>query len=230
MNGFSAARDTFARLGPTNGLLYLVACALATASRGRCGLFKYHFVAQPVPRERLVGLPRTSSVRFRTVSSDDAVVSRFPRPPGVIAARFADGATCLVAEKDGELAAFIWLKLESYDEDEVRCRYVLAPDVAWDFDAWIAPRFRMGRMFVQLWDAANDLLRTHGRRWSASRISAFNPVSLASHARFGTVRLMSAVFVVLGPFQLSLLSRPPYLHCSVRNGQPTLAFHAPAPP
>jgi len=138
---------------------------------------------------------------------------------------------CFAAENAGHLVGFIWIILDRYDEDEVRCEYVLVPsgEVAWDFDAYVAPEFRMSRVFVQLWEAANAFLRLHGYRWTASRISAFNPASLASHKRFGALHCHTALFLVVGPLQLTLLSLPPYVHLSAgQSGRPTLVLHAPS--
>src|SRR3546814_8885793 len=44
---------------------------------------------------------------------------------------------------------------------------------------------RSGPAFGRLWDEANAFLRQQGVACSWSRISAFNPASLASHARLG---------------------------------------------
>ena len=119
--------------------------------------------------------------------------------------------------------------MDRYDEDEVRCEDVLVPhgEVAWDFDAHVAPEFRMSRVFVQLWEAANEYLRLQGYRWTASRISAFNPASLASHKRFGAEHCHTALFLVVGPFQLTLLSLAPFVHVSARQAsRPALVLHA----
>ena len=233
MTSFIAAiRESVAAHGLGNGALYAAARALERVTGGRCRIFKYYFVAQPVPEASQAAARRMAQIRVYRVAETDGILAAFPRPPRVIARRFADGAACFVAERDGALAGFIWLKLDRYEEDEVRCDYLLDPagGIAWDFDAWVAPEFRMTRAFVQLWDAANDYLRGHGCRWSASRISAFNPVSLASHRRLGAVRLHAGVFIVVGTAQLALFSRRPYVHFGVgARSRPRLAFGAPAP-
>jgi len=216
-------------LGWNNGLLYSFDRALSTLSGGRCRLFKYYLVIQPVPSHPLAALPRSSRTRVYQASPTDDIILRGPRPADVIARRFRDGAVCFVAETAGTLVGFIWIRLGRYDEDEVRCEYVLDPigEVAWDFDAYVAPEFRMTRAFVQLWEAANEYLRRHGYRWTASRISAFNPASLASHKRFGAEHRHTAFFLVVGPFQLTLLSLPPYVHVSARQAsRPALVLHA----
>jgi len=214
-----------------NGALYAISRALERTTSGRCRLFKYYFVAQPVPDRPRATSQRIVQIKVYRVSGTEDIVAAFPRPPEVIARRFADGAVCFVAERNGVLVGFIWIKLDRYEEDEVRCDYLLdsARGVAWDFDAWVAPEFRMTRAFVHLWEAANQYLRQHGCRWSASRISAFNPVSLASHSRLGAVRQHSGVFLAIGPLQLALFSCRPYFHFGIGAGsRPRLTFAPPA--
>jgi hypothetical protein len=224
-------RRSFSAFGLGNGTLYAVARLMASVSRGRCRIFKYYFVAQPVPSQPLTRVPNPSLTRIYRVSPSDDIVKTFPRPPHVIAGRFASGAVCLVAERAGKLVGFIWLIRHSYYEDEVRCHYVLAPDerLSWDFDAYVEPAFRMSRAFLQLWDAANQFLRESDCEWTVSRISAFNPMSLASHRRLGFVYLGSGLFVALGGVQLSAFTSWPYFHVAFGpRACPELTFHAPS--
>ncbi len=174
--------------------------------------------------------PRAPRTQIYRASGTEGIVGTFPRPADVIARRFADGAACFVAERDGTLIGFIWIKLERYEEDEVRCDYLLnsAGRLAWDFDAWVAPEFRMTRAFVQLWGVANEYLRECGCRWSASRISAFNPVSLAAHRRLGARRLHTGFFLVAGSAQLALFSCRPYVHFGIgARSRPKLMLRPP---
>jgi len=220
-------RASVQSLGWSNGLLYLLARGLSAATRGWARLIKYHFVVQPVPEAPLPARPKSSKTRVYQVSPVDDIIRTFPRPASVISRRFADGAVCFVAVNAENLVGFIWLRLDRYDEDEVRCLYLLDPagTIAWDFDAYVAPEFRMSRAFVQLWEAANEFLRGRGYSWTASRISAFNAMSLAAHKRFGAERLHTAAFVVAGPVQVALLSFRPYVHVSARPGnRPTITM------
>jgi L-amino acid N-acyltransferase YncA len=222
-------RDSVTSLGMANGLLATFARALDQASGGRCRLYKYYFVAQPVPADSIVA-DKPSKTRIYRASADDSIIQQFPRPAQNIARRFADGAVCHVAVREGKLVGFIWIKQDSYREDEVRCHYVLRPStqLAWDFDAYVAPEFRMSRAFSQLWDAANNYLRSLGRRWTISRISAFNAASLRSHQRLGLTRLDTGYFLVLGPVQISVFSCRPYVHVATRRSRgPELVFTTP---
>lgn len=226
-------REARTSLGLANGLLYTVARTLAKSTRGRCRLVKYLFVAQPIPPAPTPAYGRTSKTTIHLCSSGDGIIEQFPRPPQVIAKRFADGALCFVAEQAGKFVGFLWIKQVQYCEDEVCCEYLLYPadQLVWDFDAYVTPDFRMSRAFAQLWEAANEFLRERGYHWSISRISAFNAASLAAHRRLGAVRLHSGTFVVIGRMQVAIFSCAPYLHMSIGDKHPPkLDFRAPAEP
>jgi hypothetical protein len=209
-------REGIQYLGWSNGLLYMTSRAMEALSRGAARIIKYRFVAQPVPNHMLAPASDASSTEIYCIAAADPLVQRFPRPKHVVAKRFADGAICFVAVKADTLVGFIWIKQNSYMEDEVRCLYVLDPPgaAAWDFDVWVAPEYRLTRAFARLWDTANAFLREQGYRWSISRISAFNPGSLAAHRRLGLTHLHTGLFLLLGPVQLAVLSCAPYVHLS----------------
>lgn len=224
-------RQDLALFGWRDGCLYLLARALERTTRGRCRLIKYYFAVQPVPEGGPRTAERPAKTRIYEARPDDPIVAQFPRPPEVIAWRFRDGARCFVAELSGTLVGFIWFKHASYEEDEVRCQYVLAParDIVWEFDVYLDPRFRMSRAFQQLWGAAHEFLRSAGYRWSAGRTSAFNAISLAAHRRLGPQTIAKAVFLLLGPLQVAFFSTSPRFHCGLRaTDRPTLIIRAPA--
>jgi GNAT superfamily N-acetyltransferase len=169
-------------------------------------------------------------MRIRQATDAASILRIVARPPEVIARRLRDGALCFVAERDGEAVGYIWLKLDRYEEDEVRCEYRLHPAgrAAWDFDAFIVPKSRMTRAFMQLWEAAFERLRELGCRWSASRISAFNPGSLNSQRRLGAILLHTGVFLAFGPVQFTLLSCRPFVHLAFnRRSRPTIVLRLP---
>lgn len=230
--GIDSVRQTLAELGVANGLLYLLGRALQKASGNHAFIARYHFVAQPIPADAAPSTRPSAKSRVRLVGPDDPVVAAFPRPAHVIAQRFRDGATCFVAENDGEFAGYLWLARNAYEEDEVRCRYEFGPPAlcAWDYDVFVAPRYRAGRTFARLWDAANAHLAAQGVRWSLSRISTFNAASMSAHQRLGIEKLSSATFVVLGPFQFALLPDAPYVRLDSALGRrPVIRLAAPAP-
>jgi hypothetical protein len=196
----------FRDMGPKGALLYYLAQLLARGTFGRASLIRYRFVAQPIADNPAVNAP-AGKTEIRRVHAHDAIVKFFPRPPEIIAQRFAAGHVCLAVTVSGVFAGFLWLAFGTYEEDEVRCRYQLADPAltVWDFDVYVAPQFRLGRSFARLWDAANEDLRQRGVRWSISRISSFNPASLAAHARLGALPLGHASFLCLGRLQLAFL-------------------------
>ncbi|MEP6878734.1 MAG: hypothetical protein ABI865_07775 [Nitrosospira sp.] len=163
---------------------------------------------------------RGKKTEIRLIHEQDEIIRQFPRPATVIRERFEQNAKCLVASKDQQFVGFLWLLLESYQEDEVRARYIPLPvgQTAWDFDVYVVPESRFGLAFPRLWDEANRFLRENNILWSCSRISAFNTDSLGAHARLGSLSLGSAVFFYLGQWQITLASVSPYFHFSPHSG------------
>lgn len=216
-----------ADLGAINAALHLADRVLKVVTVGRLRIFKYYFVAQPVPDAALVA---RSSARMgvREIGPGAAEIHDFPRPRHVIEDRFRQGARCLALYREQQFVGFIWLLFGGYQEDEVRCRYEPGAHCAWDFDVHIEPAFRLGRSFARLWDEANALLRTKEVRWSLSRISAFNPASMTSHARMGAHRMGSALFFKLGAVQVMASTQAPHLHVSVGEKSYPIIKLAPA--
>lgn len=223
--------------GRGDALLYLADRVLDRASGGRARVVKYHVVAQPIGRAGAYAVLRDDGrTRIEPAPPSHPCVADFPRPPAVVARRYRDGAQCLVATVGAAFAGFLWWQSHRYDEDEVRCRYELA-DAArsvWDFDVHVEPRWRLGRTLARLWAEADRRLAAQGIEWSFSRISAFNRASLAAHSRLGARRCASAVFVVLGPLQLSWLAgadgaRAAWPRWSIgERGKPRLVLAPPA--
>lgn len=200
--------------GIFTGSLYVFSRVCERLTRGRVRLVRYFIVAQPVPSS-VQPVCRPSKVDVVVPAGpEDAHRFTCPRPPEVIVQRFARHHRCLMALSKDRFAGFLWIANGHYEEDEVRCRFVLQDPrlCVWDYDVTVEPDFRMGRTFARLWDRANELLVQEGVRWSLSRISAFNPQSIASHGRMGTVRLHTLTFLCLGRLQLSLLDCKPFIH------------------
>lgn len=222
-------RESASAIGTWNTLLLAASRALASLSGDRVQLVKYHIVVQPVavaPADRPL---RTGSFVIDGVAPGAAALAQAPRPPEVLAARFAQGARCVAATRDGRLAGFLWYVPGPYDEDEVRARFVPMPagQVAWDFDVMILPEYRMGRLFAALWARAHAELAARGVRYTASRISAFNAASVAAHRRLGGRIVGSASFLTVGSLQAMWSSHTPRCHLSWRTSdRPTLAVAA----
>jgi len=211
-------------MGPLNAVLYLIHRVLSALTGGRASIERFIFVAQPVPVKPYISPSKATTSVIKTLLSGDALLTQCMRPPQVIAARFAQGATCLAIVKEEQLQAAIWLIHGHYDEDVVRARFMLprSGTAAWDFDVYVAPAYRLGFTFLRLWDAANAYLREAGILWSYSRITAFNLGSLASHGRLGASPFGSATFLTLGPIQIMISSLRPWLHISLGHFQPEL--------
>lgn len=212
--------ETIRHLGWANACLYAAARVAGIASGGRVQLHKYYFVAQPVRGTSWLPPHRGQNFRIAQVTQSDPVVARFPRPERAAPYRFGQGAVCLVASKEDAFAGFLWLSLGPYQEDEVRCRYLLVPagKTAWDFDVHVEPEHRGSIAFLKLWDEANRFLAARGIEWSLSRISAFNIGSIMSHSRMGAKRIGSAAFLSIGSWQLAAATVPPYFHLSTHAG------------
>ena len=211
-------------MGAGNASLYALSRLLSALFGERVRIVKYYFAAQPVSGAQ--GAGTSGSFELQWAERDSPLFSQVDRPPKVIAARFAMGARCLAATVNGsELAGFLWFVIGPYDEDEVRARFIPSPPgtASWDFDVTILPRFRMGRLFSYLWRRASGELAGQGVTHSVSRISAFNPVSIASHTRLGARLVGKATFVCIGNWEMMRASMPPRWHVSWRESQrPTL--------
>lgn len=221
-------REAFRQFGAFDGSLYLVHRALERTTGGRAGIHRYYLVAQPVPDTSALRNGANGSVCI--LPPDDPLRTEFPRPAHVIAKRYHDGNLCFGARVSQRFAGFLWIARESYDEDEVRCLYHLADPASsvWDYDVYVEPQFRLGRTFARLWDAANRHLAADGVRWTFSRISGFNPVSLQVHSKLGVRRLFGVTFLRAGTVQLTLAGAPPFVHLSLSpRSRPTLKLSPP---
>jgi hypothetical protein len=208
-------RSLIAELGIINAHLYLVN-KLAQALSGKTIIFRYYLVIQPVPKVPRLSRSRGQSITVQQIEANDPRLEKFPRAPEIFRARFAQGATCICAEKAGVPSGFLWFTLGDYNEDEVRCIFRPTPlkRAAWDFDIYVSPSDRLGLTFVRLWDEATRLMRESGCNWTASRISVFNPASYNSHRRLGARTVGTVLFVVLGGAQVLFSLAPLRLHLS----------------
>lgn len=212
-------RALVADLGVPVACLYLLHRIAMRLGRGHARLVAYALCAQPIGAGRLAPLREDPHTVIATVAAADPLCASFPRPADVIRQRFDDAARCYVARAKGSFGGYIWISRDRHAEDEVRCEYILAAPgcSAWDFDVYVEPRLRLGRTLARLWWHVDQALAAEGVRWSFSRISLFNSGSLGAHQRLGAVRLGTAIFLVLGPAQLALLSVAPFVHASWGN-------------
>lgn len=212
--------NTFREFGPLAGCLYLADRALQTFT-SRARLYAYELVVQPIPEVPLQTPPARSKIEVREVPAGDAALAAMPVPVQVIAARFTQRATCLGAFKGAELLGYMWFCPSRYDEDEVRCTYLLEPAAhsVFDYDFYVFPEHRMGRTFAVLWSAVNRLLSTRGVRYTFSRVSRFNNASRRAHKHLGARRIGRASFVRLGGLEVMFATVSPFVHVSLRDGR-----------
>lgn len=223
-------KDPIQRLGITNGLLYLLGRFLQKISVGHWRLIRYYIVAQPIPSPPAPSCRPSPESTVEEAFADNEVCASFPRPKEIIADRFRNGNTCLVAKVKGRFAGYFWYARNHYEEDEVRCHFVLADPVitVWDYDVHVEPEFRMGRTLARLWDNANQRFEKEQVLWSFSRISAFNSESLNAHKRLGTRRINTLSFLCLGQIQFAFGLPGRFVHCSGSvNGRPQLRLTPP---
>lgn len=231
-NPAKAAPQTMSRCA--NGwwakVLYQVHRLMHGVSGGRFDLHIHLICAQPVGHGLFSKLRDSPGSLVRTVNRQDPIIKRFPRTAEVNDRRFSANASCHVVTFNDDFAGHLWLARGAYDEDVVRCRYELpvVPRCVWDFDVYVEPRFRNTRTMARLWKAVDaDLLR-QGVTWSFSRMSLFNAASIQAHERLGAVKVATTVFVILGPLQLTLYSRAPFVHLGTRAAhRPCLNLSAP---
>lgn len=162
-------------------------------TEGKVRLIIYEFLEQPVPADPS-GAGRADRTRHPIVSlfdADERLVSP-ELPVSEMTARFARGDVCLAAFSPGDdgaegLAGHVWLTRDAYFEKEANCIFVLSPAtrVWWDYHLFVSPRFRGGRLFLRLWEAAQSLLSDRGVVSTISQVSWTNQVSRRSHRRLG---------------------------------------------
>lgn len=219
----------FREFGPRAGMIYALDRVLKRLSP-RLGLGYYELVMQPVPDQPLLGPERARQLRVELIGRGHPALSMMPVPAFVIESRFAQGAECLGVWRRDSLLGYVWFCFGQYEEDEVRCTYVLADpeSSAFDFDLYVLPDHRMGIGFMAVWHAANEYLRQRGIRATFSRITRFNLASRRAHARLGARRIGRMGFLRLWGVEVILAGvspgfaltwpgrRGPRLHMSAR--------------
>ena len=201
----------FSDFGFAAGLLYLIDRLLRSLSP-RLGLQVYELMVQPVSATPLLPPARTRQLSFAEILPGDPAIERMSARTEIKAQRFEQGANCLGVYRKGQWIGYIWFRCGSYDEDEVRCTYVLAAPEhsAFDFDLVVLPEHRMGTAFASIWHAANEYLRERGIHATYSRMTRFNLTSRNAHARLGSRRVGQAVFLQAWALEVMLASVRPY--------------------
>ena len=189
----------------------------------RLALYAYEFMAQPIVERSLLSANLSKNLSFIEIGEGHPDVQRMPARPEIKAARFAQGAKCLGAYRNGNLIGYMWWCREAYDEDEVRCTYVLADRerTVFDFDFYIFPEHRMGIAFLGVWHGANQVLRSHRIAYTFSRMTRFNLASRRAHTRLGARCVGRALFLQMGAVQAMLADMRPYVSLSLTRATRT---------
>ena len=208
----------FREFGLGAGALY-VADRLLRSVSGRLGLQVYELMVQPIPETSLLSGRLGRSMEIREILAGAPEIERMPARPDIKQSRFEQGAVCLGAYRKDELIGYLWLCFDRYDEDEVRCTYMLRPRgrAVFDFDLYIFPEHRMGLGFVAIWNGVNKYLRDRNVEFTFSRLTRFNLPSRRAHAHLGWKRVASAVFFQAWDFEIMFATIRPFFNISLRR-------------
>lgn len=213
-------RSDIRQMGLAGWLFYAADRALNRISSGRVGILALRFYLQPLPNERLIAVRENDPVRVEPISPGSLDLAAFGRPTDAIQERIDAGSTCIAALRDGELLGFMWLQQGTLKERLVRCHMHVEPcsRVVWDYDFFIQPRYRLGRLFGRLWDAASASLRGQGVEATVSWIRLGNRASEQAHARLGAKKIGWAIFLNVFGRQVMITSfRPCFDYAGLRR-------------
>lgn len=209
------------------GLLYVVDRLLQRISPS-LRLYSYELLVQPIPEAPLLPGKLAAIYEFRQISKGDPEIALMPARPEIKESRFKQNAVCLGAFKKAKLVGYLWLSFGTYEEDEVRCTFVLPNDgqSVFDFDLYVMPEHRMGLAFAGVWDGASQYLRTRGVKVSYSRMTRVNVASRRAHQRLGTRRIGQMFVLKLWTVECTVATVAPYLHLSLtKHNRARLRLH-----
>lgn len=211
-------------MGSLGWLFYATDRAVGRLSGGRIGILALRFYLQPLPKERLVAVQENDPVRVGPISPAALDLSAFGRPIDAIQERFEAGSICIAARREDELLGFMWLQEGTLKERLVRCHMRVEPfsRAVWDYDFFIQPRYRLGRLFGRLWDAASASLRDQGVEATISWIRLENRASEQAHTRLGARRIGWTFFLNAFGRQAMITSFAPYLAYAGSHGTMSL--------
>ena len=206
----------FKEFGFFAGLFYLVDRVLQQLSPN-LRLYVYELLAQPIPDSPLLPPRLTKSLEIREIRLGDPEVARMPARPDIKESRFKQNAICLGAFQKGQFIGHIWFCFHPYEEDEVRCTFVLPEgnQAVFDFDLYVFPEYRMGLGFAGIWNGANEFLCRRGVRVSYSRLTRFNLASRRAHQQLGARRVGRMLVLQAWHVELMIATVSPYVHLSL---------------
>ena len=213
---FRKITGPFREFGTAAGLLYAIDRVLSSLS-SRLHLYVYELMVQPITDKPLIPRRFNKQLEIREINAGDPEIALMPVRPEVMLARLAQNATCLGAFDKGVLIGYMWFCDKTYDEDEVRCTYVLGreQESVFDFDFYLFPEHRMGLGFVSLWNGANAFLCRQGIRYTFSRLTRFNVASRRAHQHLGWELVGRELFLQMWRIEVMFATLFPYDHISV---------------
>lgn len=212
----------FKEFGFAAGGLYALDRVLRRISP-RLGLFVYELMVQPITGEPMLPANLAKNLKFIEIGRGHPDINLMPARSEIKQSRFNQGAICLGVYRKDALIGYIWFCLRSYEEDEVRCTYVLADPAhsVFDFDLYVFPEHRMGIGFMAIWHGANAYLHERGIKYTFSRLTRFNLPSRRSHAHLGWKCAARAVFLQAWRIEVMLASVFPYISITWAPSQRT---------
>lgn len=213
------------QMGLAGWAAYAVDNVLQRITAGTVRFKILHFYFQPSDS---TGLPARSddSMHVGPIAPCQADPDAFERRPEVIAERFRNGSTCIAAIKGKELLGFMWLQFGSMYAPDLRMRLDIGnrSDLAWDYDMFIRPKYRLGKVFGRLWAGANEELRRRGCIGTLSGVLIENRASARAHVRLGARKIGWVAMICIGRTRINISSLRPWVSLSGRDRQPTLRF------
>lgn len=183
-------------------------------------IYFYELVVQPIAETSLLPNNLSRVLEIRQIKSGDPEIALMPARPEIKQSRFEQNAVCLGAFRKNALIGHIWFCFQAYEEDEVRCTFLLpeGDQAVFDFDLYLFPEHRMGLGFAGIWDGANQFLRSRGVKFSFSRLTRFNLPSRRAHMRLGAQRVGRLLVLQAWRVELMMATVAPYLHLSLTEG------------
>ena len=206
----------FQEFGFFAALLYAVDRLLQRVSPN-LRLYFYELVVQPILETPLLPENLSRALEIREIRSGDPEIALMPARPDIKESRFRQNAICLGAFKKSAFVGHMWFCFHAYEEDEVRCTFVLPEgnQAVFDFDLYLFPEHRMGVGFAGMWDGANKFLRSRGVKFSFSRMTRFNLASRRAHQRLGAQRVGRLFVLHAWRVELMVATVAPYVHVSL---------------
>ena len=209
----------FREFGLFTGLLYGIDRFLQGLS-ANLRLYAYEIMVQPITDRPLLPARLAKRLEIREIKEGDPEVLLMPARPDIKESRFRQNAICLGAFQNEQFIGYMWFCFREYEEDEVRCTFVLNPEAeaVFDFDLYIFPEHRLGLGFVGIWNGANQFLSARGIKYTYSRLTQFNVASRRAHDHLGWKRVGRTVFFQAWCVEVMAATVFPYVHVSLTRG------------